>query len=155
MPEPNKVDITLRISSIKTLKFSIDNTPEVFKLDRESFIFNISIASDINVSNKIIGFNVIQDIYLDKELKNRVCELITRIEFNIINFNEVIIKKDKDILIPDSIMVTLLSISLSTSRGVLAAKVEGSGLEGVNMPVVNPSNFKHVSKPKPDTNQST
>jgi hypothetical protein len=143
MAELEKIDVSLRISSIKTHKFSIDNTDEIRKTDRKSFHFNIAIGTFFNPKNKIIGFDVIQDLYLDKELTKKVSELISRIEFEIINFEDVVKhnEKLKKIKVPDQIMITLISISLSTARGIFASKVEGSALEGVYMPIVNPKNF--------------
>ena len=46
-------------------------------------------------------------------------------------------------------MTTLLSISLSTARGIFASKIEGSALEGVYMPIVNPASFKLLQTPPP------
>lgn len=144
MKESKKIDVTFRISSIKTLKLLLDNTDEASKTDRNDFQFNISLTTFLDPVNKIIGFNVIQDIFIDKELTKKVCELITRIEFNVENFKEIVTHNDKikEFRIPDQFMMTLISISLSTSRGIFAAKVEGSALEGVYMPVVNPAQFK-------------
>ena len=149
MAELKKIDITFRISSIKTLKFTIDNTEEARNTDRKSFHFNIALGTAINTKNKVIGFEVIQDVYLDKELTKKVSELISRIEFEIINFEEVVKhdEKLKEIKIPDQVKTTLISISLSTSRGIFASKVEGSVLEGVYMPIVNPAAFKKSQVP--------
>lgn len=157
MDELKKVDVTIRISSIKTLKFSLDNTDEARNADRKSFHFNISLATTINPQLKIIGFDVIQDVYLDQELTNKVCELISRIEFEILNFDDIILddKQLKKLKIPDQLMTTLISISLSTARGIFASKVEGSALEGVYMPIVNPAAFKKVAPlPSPNTNSA-
>jgi len=146
MKELKKIDVTFRISSIKTLKFLLDNTEAAVKTDRKAFHFNITLGTFVNPSNKIIGFEVIQDVFLDKELTQKVSELISRIEFEILNFDEVVKhnKQTKELNIPDQIMVTLISISLSTSRGIFASKVEGSALEGVYMPIVNPLSFKKL-----------
>jgi hypothetical protein len=149
MEELHKIDITFRISSIKTLKFTIDNTEEVRKTDRKLFHFNITLGTFINPLNKLIGFDVIQEVSLDKTMSNKVSELISRIEFEIVNFDEIVQKSEElnELKIPDQVMLTLISISLSTSRGVFAAKVEGSALEGVYMPVVNPATFKKIPSP--------
>lgn len=149
MEELKKIDITLRISSIKTLKFSLNNTDEARQTDKKLFQFNISLASFINPLAKTIGFDVIQDVFLDKEMTKKVSELISRIEFEIINFDDVVKHKEqqKEFQIPDQVMMTLISISLSTSRGIFASKVEGSSLEGVYMPILNPATFKKLSVP--------
>ncbi len=144
MNDSKKINITFKISSIKTLKFFIDNIDEIRQIDRKSFHFNITLGTLINPQTKLIGFDVIQVVYLDKELTRKVGELNSRIEFEIINFEEVVQhnEKIKEIKVPDQVMTTLISISLSTARGIFASKVEGSALEGVYMPIVNPSTFK-------------
>lgn len=146
MNEVKKINVTFRISSIKTIRFNIDNSEDIRNIDRKSFFFNISLGTLINPANKIIGFDVIQFVSLDKEMSNKVCELISHIDFEIVNFDEIVQKTDKinEIKIPDQIMLTLISISLSTARGIFAAKVEGSALEGVYMPVIDPATFKKI-----------
>ncbi|GJQ44132.1 MAG: hypothetical protein D8M26_13565 [Ignavibacteriae bacterium] len=153
MIDLKKINVTFRISSIKTVRFNIDNSEEVRNIDRKSFFFNISLGTYINPGDKKIGFDVIQFVSLDKEMSNKVSELISHIEFEIVNFDEVVQKSDKlnEIKIPDQIMLTLISISLSTARGIFAAKVEGSALEGVYMPVIDPSTFKKIPLPSKET----
>ena len=52
-------------------------------------------------------------------------------------------ENDKNIFhLPDQFIQTLLSISLSTTRGILAAKTEGTNLKNVYLPVLNPTQFK-------------
>ena len=149
MNDIKKINVTFRISSIKTIRFNIDNSEEIRNIDRKSFFFNISLGTFINPTNKIIGFDVIQFVSLDKEMSNKVSELISHIEFEIVNFDEIVQKSEKlnEIKIPDQIMLTLISISLSTARGIFAAKVEGSALEGVYMPVIDPATFKKIPLP--------
>jgi len=149
MEELKKIDVTFRILSIKTLKFTIDNNEVVSKTDRKLFKFNISLATFFNPKNKIVGFDIIQAVFLEEDMTQKVSELISRIEFEIVNFEEVIKHNEdqKKINVPDQIMMTLISISLSTARGIFAAKVEGSALEGVYMPIVNPASFKNPLVP--------
>lgn len=143
MSELKKIDITIRINSIKTLKFSVNNTDQARQLDRNLFQFNIAVSTFIHPPTHIIGFDVIQDIFLDKEMTNKVSELISRMEFELVNFDEVV-KKDEaqnSVNVPDQVMMMLLSISLSTARGIFASKVEGSALEGVYTPILDPTKF--------------
>lgn len=144
--EKDKINISLRIVSIKTIRFSLDNANVSKEINKNAFIFNISAKVSIDPNSKSIAIEILQDIFLDKELQTSVCQHVSRIVFEIVNFDSVIkhnIEK-KDIKIPDDLMTTLISISLSTSRGILASKIEGSNLEGVYMPIVDPKSFKPV-----------
>lgn len=146
MSTQEKIEVGIRIASIKTLKFLIDNSDEASKTDRASFQFNIALATYINVEKKTIGFDVILDLFTDKEMKNHVAEFISRIEYAIVNFEHAVVKKEKEIVVADGVMITLISIALSTARGMFASKIEGSALEGVYLPILNPSNFKPLNK---------
>lgn len=146
MSTEEKIEVGIKITAIKTLKFLINNTDEASKTDRSNFQFNISLATYISMEKKTIGFDVILDLFIDKEMKNHVAEFISRIDYSIINFENVVIKKEKEIVIADSVMMTLISIALSTARGMFASKIEGSALEGVYLPILNPSNFKPINK---------
>ena len=145
MNEPTKIDVTLQISSVKTIKFSVNNTDEILKMDRLAFNFNISFASSIEPSKKIIAVDILGDIYTEKELLNKVSELASRIEYRIMNFDDLIKNINNQLVIPDQLMIMLTSISLSTTRGILAAKLEGSALEGVHLPVIDPKSFKPIN----------
>lgn len=145
MNEPTKIDVTLQISSVKTIKFSVNNTEEIRTMDRLGFNFNISFASSIEPSKKIIAFDILVDIYTEKELLNKVSELASRIEYMIMNFDDLIKNINNQLVIPDQLMIMLTSISLSTTRGILAAKLEGSALEGVHLPVIDPKSFKPLN----------
>lgn len=144
MNDKDNINITFKIASIKTLKFLIDNVEAATKTAITSFEFNLSIASFVDSSKKIIGFNVIVDVFTDKSLSVKVSELITQIVYDIVNFEQVVYhdKDKKELKIPDPFMTTLLSIALSTTRGIFAAKTEGSVLDKVYIPVLDPKLFK-------------
>lgn len=149
MADPKKIDITFRIASIKTLKFLIENIDEAIKIDKATFEFNISVAMFADPLKKIIGFNIAVEVFTDKTKQLKLSELVTQTVYEIVNFNDVIShdEANKLINIPDPFMTTLISIALSTSRGIFAAKTEGSVLSGVYIPVMDPKAFKPVNPP--------
>lgn len=149
MEEQKKIDITFRIASIKTTKFLIENIEEATKIDKATFEFNISIGMFANPEQKIIGYNVFTDVFTDKTKLLKVSELATQIVYDIINFDEVISRDEvkKVLNIPDIFITTLISIALSTTRGIFAAKTEGSVLGGVYIPIMDPKVFKPIPIP--------
>ncbi len=142
-----KLDITFKIVDIRTLKFLINNIAEAYKADKSEFEFNISAATFSDASLKTISINILIDVYTDKTRQHKVSELITQMVYEIVNFDEVVkIDSVKNTLeIPDNFVTTLFSIALSTSRGIFAAKTEGSALSGAFLPVLNPAAFKPVA----------
>jgi|ERR1035437_9959313 hypothetical protein len=135
-------NITFRIKEISTLEFSIKNIPEGISLDADNFKFDV-IPQLFIEAKKNIGFNIAINVLMGKDNPVLICTLLTRIAYEIINFEEFINPQDSNsIMIPDQFVQTLLSISLSTSRGILAAKTEGTILKNIYMPVMSPAGFK-------------
>ena len=125
---------------------------EASKIDKNTFEFNISIGMYANPEQKIIGYNVFVDVFTDKSKSIKISELATQIIYEIVNFNEAISKDEakKVLNIPDIFITTLISIALSTTRGIFAAKTEGSVLDGVYIPIMDPKVFKPVPNPHPN-----
>jgi hypothetical protein len=141
-----QINFTFRIKQIATLEFSIKNIPEGISINPDIFKFGINPQLFIESDEKVIGFNTIINVIAEEASPNLICTLATRISFEIINFQDFVIPEDPNSLnLPDTFIQTLLSISLSTSRGILTAKTEGTVLKDVYMPVLNPAGFK----PKP------
>jgi hypothetical protein len=144
MKEAEKMQIGFKFKMIKTLKFSVNNTDEAYKAKKEELQFNISAANFLDVENSVIGFDITIGVFIDKELTKQIADLIVRTEYELTKLSE-IIKHDTNknrILLPDQLMMTLLSVALSSARGILAAKTEGSVLEGVYMPIIDPTKFR-------------
>ena len=135
------MQIQFSIIDIKTLRFSVNNVYNIKELESSEVGFSITPMSFFNPDEKIIGFDI---LVLAKEGKSKetICELFTRVSFFVDNFDEFFPDKEsKTINIPDQFLHTLLSISLSTTRGILSAKTEGTALAGFILPVLNPKAF--------------
>jgi hypothetical protein len=70
------------------------------------------------------------------------------------DYEEVIKKNEKDqVDIPDELLITLMSVSFSTSRGILAMLTAGTDYQNIFLPLVNIQEFKTMLKlpdPKPE-----
>ena len=145
MIDQKQLNITFSIKEIKTLKFEIINIANDYQLIKENLQFQIHPLTFMDYEKKILGFDIIISVFLDKEKQNKICELITRISYKVLNLYDLIPPDDKfSSKIPENFMHTLLSIALSTSRGILSAKTEGSLLNGIYLPIINPSVFKPI-----------
>lgn len=132
---------TFRIKHISTLEFSIKNISNDETFLNDNFSFDIAPQLFIG-SDKTIGFNTIINVF-SKGNPDLVCTLHTQIIFEIINFEDFIDPNNSNSLsIPDQLIQTLLSITISTSRGILSAKTEGTILKNAYLPVLNPTGFK-------------
>ena len=66
-------------------------------------------------------------------------------EFKFLNYEKIIKKiTDNQVDIPDGLMVTLMSVSYSTCRGILAVLTTGTDYSNVLLPLVNPDEFKDM-----------
>ena len=143
MKEQKKIGINFGIKEIKTIRFSLNDIPETETVKNENVQFQILPASFFNYEENLIGFDIVLTAYIKGKQNKSVCELITRISFVINNLKEIVPEENKNTPnLPDHFMQTLLSISLSTTRGVLFAKTEGSVLNKYYLPILNPANFK-------------
>jgi len=144
--QEKKININFGIKEISTLKFSLNNVPGVADITKGDVQFQIVPRSFINYEYSIVGFEIAVNISFEKNGRNNICELITRSSFEVNNLQEFVPPEKKDNPdLPMNFMQTLLSISLSTTRGILAAKTEGSILSGICMPILNPTSFKPAS----------
>ena len=144
-----KINIQFYIKDISTLEFSVKNLQLNLTELKENLIFKVTPSFSLDVVSKVVDINTLIGIYFDKKKQNRICELLTSIKFGVKNIDSFIDKKDDNLVnLPDQFIQTLISISLSTSRGILAAKTEGTILNGIYLPVLNPSKFKPVIKTK-------
>lgn len=142
-----KTSIQFLIEKITTLEFSIKNLPDSKFSESYEYIFEVNPASAVDIPARTIDFITHIGIYSDTTKTKNICELITSVKYGIKNLDQFIDEKDENLLhLPDQFMQTLLSISLSTSRGILAAKTEGTILNNVYLPVLNPTQFAHTDK---------
>lgn len=137
-------EFTFNIKSIELLDYSITFPIKPIK-EQTSFRFDMNIEHRFKLETKtifvIVTFNILtQDT--DIKLGNAKISCI----YNIANLDEFINKGE--ISIPNDIIVTLNSISLSTCRGVLFTLFRGTFLHNAILPIVDPKKFTKVSSPE-------
>lgn len=134
---------TFRIFDIKLNSFQESKPDFDIPKNYKNFTFEVSVSSRINLEMSLIDIIVTVKIFIDKEKKNPIASIDTSSIFEVINLNEVMIKENQVIKIPEILVLTLIGISISTTRGMLIAKTSGSILQNAFIPVLNPSDFLH------------
>jgi hypothetical protein len=142
--EEKETSVTFRISKIQTLKFSLECLEEPEKFNEKNVAFEFSWKYDLSEKAKTIGITLIVNIFSEPSKKEKVSQLGVRVEFEVMNFEEIIKISDQNFNIPDIVIETFISIAYSTVRGILVAKTEGSVLSNVYLPVIKPSDFKNI-----------
>lgn len=64
-----------------------------------------------------------------------------------LNFHDIVKKTNEtQVEIPDDLLVTLMSVSYSSARGILAELTAGTDYFNILLPLVNPQDFKTILK---------
>lgn len=135
--EDNKISISFSFKTIEILENYIKlplNHPSDFK------VFSFDITSEIQIipDNSLLA--VILSIKILNESKDlHLGSLTTSCVFFVENFNEVV-KKDsnENIKISDEFLVSLNSISISTTRGIMWSIFKGTFLHNALLPIIDP-----------------
>lgn len=69
---------------------------------------------------------------------------VIQFDYGLMDFEEVIKEQDSNVLIPNDLIINLLSISFSTSRGILAAFTAGTDYNNFFFPLIDTSEFKRA-----------
>jgi hypothetical protein len=87
----------------------------------------------------LVLINSTTNIFSDSTKKIKLGSYIVSGEYEIQNLEEIVTKYSGKI--PTNILVTFLGVQLSTSRGFLITKTEGTELEGVIFGLIDPATF--------------
>jgi len=139
----NKVEIPakFRIFDIKLNSFQEFKPKVEIPKKFNNFTFEVSVSSRINLELSLIEINVKVGVYVDKEKSHSIAVIDTISIFEVINLNEIIKNENQLLKIPEILILSLIGISISTTRGMLIAKTSGSLLQNAFIPVINPSDF--------------
>lgn len=144
--DKKKVNVEFGIHGIQILQFSLDNTPEHQTLGSNhpyTFEINSGVLFDPSLQLIAIDFNV--KLFTNKDKNDKVCELTVRMSFNIVNYDEVVKTENEIVTIPDPVMHHLIAVTLSSARGILFEKLQGSFLSHIILPIFNVTQFERVN----------
>ncbi|HNY15014.1 MAG TPA: hypothetical protein PKI12_05710, partial [Bacteroidales bacterium] len=64
-------------------------------------------------------------------------------------FGDYVVDENKQVNIPDDLLITLLSVSYSTARGIIASLTAGTEYQNILLPLVNIQEFKDLLQKPP------
>lgn len=132
------IKITFKIKEINVDKFAI-NLPNIKKSEIENeYTFNVRTRFSVDPDTREINWIILTEIFLDKERTDLCCEINTSFKYEIVNLSAVTTRKSNLITIPDPILNLLLQMSLDTTRGILLEKTNGTPMQKVFFPLLNP-----------------
>ena len=127
--------VSFRIKDIELLEFSLNQPLEPLK-NQTIFHFNLGLEQKINPEKKTV--QVILKIEIsqqDKEL--RLASFSAACTFEVVNLEEYIDKKTSQVNLPENILISFNSITISTVRGIMYSQFKGTFLQNAILPVID------------------
>ncbi|MBK0379296.1 hypothetical protein [Mucilaginibacter segetis] len=131
-------EIDFQLVQIEQTGFSL-NIPEGFKTV-QGFQFRVSLESFINAEKKRLVVTNRIDVR-DGSDTPILGHLIAKYHFDLIGIEHIKQNKKGKHLIPDELQLSVNTIALSTTRGLMFAQFKGTILQGAVLPVIDPANF--------------
>lgn len=136
------INLSVKILNIKLDDYKIvDVVPAIIvnKLNKEKIQFEFNIEMNTNLIKKNIHIVLTTQLFADEEKKINLGYIKSSGDFEVLNIED--ITKGFDGKVPNVIFANFIGVLLSTTRGFLILKSEGTIIEGVYMPMMNPMNF--------------
>jgi hypothetical protein len=130
-------DVEMQIKLIELLSSTL-NLPANPNAPLINFNFNISVESRADAANKLVF--VIVHVKINNDDQSMLLGALSlSCIFEIANFEDVIkVETDGQLIIPQGLINTLNTISISTTRGVMFSTFKGTFLHGAVLPIIDP-----------------
>ena len=138
-----KLDMKFQIKGVEVLNIELTQPPKKLPA-KVTFNFNVSIKHKINPQKKIVLVLVGVNMFHENK-ENLLGKILVNCVYLIENFDEIVQEKESQkFYFTKEITDLLNSISISTTRGVMASVFRGTVLHNAILPVINPQDFnKH------------
>lgn len=134
MSKDQNVQVTFGLHSFKILDFDIDDN--ISDYDEEKSGYSIQFRQEATKKDSTVSFLIKVTAQEGENAEKVIARIETRTTFHIHDMDKII--EGEFLNLPKNLGVTLLSISLSTTRGALAGKTEGHFLENHLLPLLDP-----------------
>jgi len=143
-PKTNQANIGIK--RIKELSFSIDENAGLSHDNSANVCFEL--VTNFNTDSNSVEL-VMSVIFINPDNNATVMQIKTRNEFFLNELPNYFQPDTKSFSIPDQLMITFISLSISHTRALLAKSASGSKYSELYLPIVNPTEtFNHFFKPK-------
>jgi hypothetical protein len=129
--DQNTQTSSFRISNIELIKTEI----YVQKSVPDDYKCTISLNTNIDTEAGLIACNV-TTLFHGKELEEKYAEIVTRVSFLVKNIAPAIIKNpDNTVNVDTNLLLTVISISISTTRGIVYSSLRNTTVNNAIMPL--------------------
>ena len=137
-------NINLKIKAVEIIAFNL--TPiDIKSKPFNTFHFNVKINQTFS-SEKQLVFILPHVEIIHEDKKTKLGSITISCIFQIDEINNYLDTKTKNINLPETIVRTLHSISLSTCRGVMVSQFNGTFLHNAILPLIDPNSFSDNKK---------
>lgn len=136
----DKKNINFQLKGIELVSFTL-NQPQTPLNPERVYNFEISIEQRINPDEKLVNVFVSIDLIYEAD-KQCHASIKTSCLFLVENMPEFASPTSNLVELPEQFIVTLNSISLSTTRGIMFSQFKGTYMHPAILPIVNPASFK-------------
>ena len=135
-----QIQMTFSIKTCKCVLFEL--TPfgkkNTDRIPDDKFVFNFSFKFGLDESTKLATIEVGSTLANVNTPDEILANLNAVNEFLIVNFNESIVRNpDGQLAMPDPILASLLSLVVSSLRGMYAVKLDGSLYANAIIPLID------------------
>jgi hypothetical protein len=134
-----KINVNFQLKGIELITINL-NQPQIPLSQERGYNFNINIEQRINLEEKLIIVTTSIDLIHEADTQCHASiktSCIFLVE-NLQDFNSAI---NNQINLPNQFIVTLNSISLSTTRGIMFSQFKGTFMHNVFLPIIDPLAF--------------
>lgn len=146
MPDtlPASIQVNLKMKGVELIKSQIN--PPVPGFAAKEFQFTLNVETRLDPVQQLAFIIISVDIKSDN--KPEVLGMVSSAcIFGIDNFDDVFKKiSENKYHTPDDVMFMLISISISTLRGVMYEHLRGTYLHAAFLPIIDPKQFKLTEK---------
>jgi len=132
-------NIEFQLQAIELLDVNLIS-PETPLNNPTTFHFNLSIENKINPENNLVIVVALIKIIHEDKITN-LASLKAGCVFKIANFNDFLNPETKQVTFPENVLITLNSITISTTRGLMFSQFKGTFLHNAILPVIDPKSF--------------
>jgi len=137
MTQKDRKSIQLKFESVRTRRFEVFEPAEQISPDDLAFLYTIEVESDQTRSNAIVTVQV--KVVTDDPEEEILAEVATTTIFAIRGLDNG--NSESSAPLPQDLMMTLTSLAVSTTRGILVERTANTELGTVILPPFDPVAF--------------
>jgi hypothetical protein len=132
-------EVSFKLKGIELLDVSLKHQEKPL-VGEVIFNYNISLEHRIKAENNLIVVIASVDI-LNSDKSVSYGSLKASCIFDIMNLSKFIDVENKKLNLPNEILISLNSISISTVRGIMFSQFKGTFLHNACLPIIDPKGF--------------